>query len=71
MTETVTHLLPPAPFGRVIPAMITSMNKDGSVDYGAAANLAWTLVADGADALLFVAFPGWGGGPLPFGVRVG
>ena len=25
----------------------------------------------GADALLFVAFPGWGGGPLPFGVRVG
>ena len=51
--------------------MITSMNKDGSVDYGAAANLAWTLVADGADALLFVAFPGWDGGPLPFGVRVG
>ena len=51
--------------------MITSMNKDGSVDYGAAANLAWTLVADGADALLFAAFPGWGGGPLPFGVRVG
>ena len=32
--------------------MITSMNKDGSVDYGAAANLAWTLVADGADGIL-------------------
>ena len=52
MTETVTHLLPPAPFGRVIPAMITPMNKDGSVDYGAAANLARTLVADGADGIL-------------------
>ena len=52
MTETGTHLLPPAPFGRVIPAMITPMNKDGSVDYEAAANLARTLVADGADGIL-------------------
>ena len=52
MTETGAHLLPPAPFGRVIPAMVTPMNKDGSVNYGAAANLARTLVADGADGIL-------------------
>ena len=52
MTETVTHLLPSAPFGRVILAMITPMNEDGSVDYEAAANLARTLVADGADGIL-------------------
>ena len=52
MAETGAHLLPPAPFGRVIPAMITPMNKDGSVNYGAAADLARTLVADGADGIL-------------------
>ena len=41
-----------APFGRVIPAMVTPMNHDGSVDFEAAGKLARRLVADGADGLL-------------------
>lgn len=46
------HLLDPAPFGRVLPAMVTPMKRDGSVDYEAAQRLARRLVADGADGLL-------------------
>lgn len=46
------HLLDPAPFGRVIPAMVTPMSKSGDIDYDAAAKLAQRLVSDGADGLL-------------------
>ncbi|WP_314687189.1 4-hydroxy-tetrahydrodipicolinate synthase [uncultured Bifidobacterium sp.] len=46
------HLLDPAPFGRVLPAMVTPMESDGSVDYEAARKLAKRLVADGADGLV-------------------
>ncbi|MFC0266235.1 4-hydroxy-tetrahydrodipicolinate synthase [Alloscardovia macacae] len=46
------HLLESAPFGRVIPAMVTPMKADGTVDYEAAQKLAQHLVADGADGIL-------------------
>lgn len=46
------HLLDPAPFGRVIPAMVTPMHDDGSVDFEASVALAKHLVASGADGLL-------------------
>ena len=46
------HLLDPAPFGRIIPAMITPMKADGSIDYEAAQRVAKQLVADGADGIL-------------------
>lgn len=46
------HLLDPAPFGRVLPAMVTPMQSDGSIDYEAARKLAKRLVADGADGLV-------------------
>jgi 4-hydroxy-tetrahydrodipicolinate synthase len=46
------HLLDPAPFGRVIPAMVTPMSANGDIDYEAAKKLARHLVADGADGLL-------------------
>ncbi|AIC91583.1 4-hydroxy-tetrahydrodipicolinate synthase [Bifidobacterium coryneforme] len=52
MTESEIHLMPPAPFGRVIPAMVTPMKADGSMDFQAAAALARRLVADGADGIL-------------------
>lgn len=52
MTESDTHLMPSSPFGRVIPAMVTPMNDDGSVDYQTAGTLARRLVADGADGIL-------------------
>lgn len=46
------HLLDRAPFGRVIPAMVTPMHGDGSVDFEASVALAKHLVASGADGLL-------------------
>ncbi len=46
------HLLDPAPFGRILPAMITPMKTDGSVDFEAAQKVARQLVADGADGLV-------------------
>lgn len=46
------HMLDRAPFGRILPAMITPMKEDGSVDYAAAAALARHLVVDGADGLV-------------------
>lgn len=52
MSESDMHLLDPAPFGRVIPAMVTPMTKNGDIDFDAAAALAQRLVADGADGLL-------------------
>lgn len=52
MSERTIHLLDPAPFGRIIPAMVTPMKQDGSIDYETAANLAKQLVAQGADGIL-------------------
>ncbi len=49
---TEMHLLESAPFGRVIPAMVTPMKADGTVDYEAAQVLAKHLVEDGADGIL-------------------
>ncbi|TCD54434.1 4-hydroxy-tetrahydrodipicolinate synthase [Alloscardovia theropitheci] len=49
---TEMHLLENAPFGRVIPAMVTPMKADGTVDYEAAQVLAQHLVDDGADGIL-------------------
>ena len=46
------HLLDPAPFGRVLPAMVTPMTSDGRIDYDAASRLATHLVAQGADGLV-------------------
>ncbi|MEE0653613.1 MAG: 4-hydroxy-tetrahydrodipicolinate synthase [Bifidobacterium criceti] len=52
MTDGTMHLLDPAPFGRVLPAMVTPMKDDGSIDYDAAQAVAKQLVADGADGLV-------------------
>ena len=40
MSEHDMHLLEPAPFGRILPAMVTPMKSDGSVDFAAAQKLA-------------------------------
>ena len=47
MSEHDMHLLDSAPFGRILPAMVTPMKSDGSVDFAAAQKLAKYLVADG------------------------
>lgn len=52
MSDGEMHLLSPAPFGRILPAMVTPMKSDGSIDYDAAASLARQLVADGADGIV-------------------
>ncbi|MFT8358234.1 4-hydroxy-tetrahydrodipicolinate synthase [Bifidobacterium aquikefiri] len=52
MSTPNANLLDSAPFGRVIPAMVTPMKSDGAIDYDAAAALAQHLVSDGADGLL-------------------
>ncbi|EFA22973.1 4-hydroxy-tetrahydrodipicolinate synthase [Bifidobacterium gallicum] len=46
------HLLDPAPFGRVLPAMVTPMTPNGDVDFEAAQRVAKQLVADGADGIV-------------------
>ena len=46
------HLLNPAPFGRILPAMVNPMKADATVDIEAAQSLAKQLVADGADGLV-------------------
>ena len=51
MSEHDMHLLDSAPFGRILPAMVTPMKSDGSVDFAAAQKLAKYLVADGADGV--------------------
>ena len=43
---------PPAPFGRVLTAMVTPFAADGSLDTGAAARLADALVSQGNDGLV-------------------
>ena len=40
-----------APFGRMITAMVTPFNKDGSVDWDGVAKLAQHLVDTGHDAI--------------------
>ena len=40
MSEHDMHLLDSAPFGRILPAMVTPMKSDGSVDFAAAQKLA-------------------------------
>ncbi|MCH4208827.1 4-hydroxy-tetrahydrodipicolinate synthase [Bifidobacterium sp.] len=52
MSDGSMHLLDPAPFGRVLPAMVTPMTAEGSVDFDAAQRLARQLVDDGADGLV-------------------
>ncbi|WP_055427585.1 4-hydroxy-tetrahydrodipicolinate synthase [Bifidobacterium aesculapii] len=52
MTESAMHLLNPAPFGRILPAMVTPMKANGDIDYEAAQKLARQLVEDGADGLV-------------------
>ena len=46
MTDGTMHLLDPAPFGRVLPAMVTPMKDDGSIDYDAAQAVADLLKED-------------------------
>ena len=52
MSDGTMHLLDPAPFGRVLPAMITPMKENGDVDFDMAQKVAKQLVADGADGLV-------------------
>ena len=53
MSTTLTPGAPsPAPFGRVVTAMITPFSADGSVDLPMAANLAGHLVDHGSDGLV-------------------
>lgn len=53
MTQDGTiHLLDPAPFGRVLPAMVTPMKDNGDVDFATAQKLAKQLVKDGADGIV-------------------
>ncbi|MCI1219575.1 MAG: 4-hydroxy-tetrahydrodipicolinate synthase [Bifidobacterium sp.] len=52
MSDGSMHLLDPAPFGRVLPAMVTPMTAEGSIDFDAAQRLAKRLVGDGADGLV-------------------
>lgn len=52
VSENTMHLLSPAPFGRVLPAMVTPMKQDGSIDYEVAQQLAKRLVSQGADGIV-------------------
>ena len=45
-------LLSPAPFGRLLTAMITPFNENGGVDYSLAADLANHLVDQGSDGIV-------------------
>ena len=44
--------LSPAPFGRMLTAMVTPFDDNGSVDYGLAADLANFLVDQGSDGIV-------------------
>lgn len=50
--DTPGHVLPPAPFGRLLTAMITPFTADGSLDVDGAAKLAAYLVDAGNDGLV-------------------
>ena len=45
-------LLSPAPFGRMLTAMVTPFDETGKVDYGLAADLANYLVKQGSDGIV-------------------
>ena len=45
-------LLSPAPFGRLLTAMVTPFDDEGKVDYGLAADLANYLVDQGSDGIV-------------------
>ena len=45
-------LLSPAPFGRLLTAMVTPFNEKGSVDFDLAARLACYLVDEGSDGIV-------------------
>ena len=45
-------LLSPAPFGRILTAMVTPFDENGQVDYGLAADLANYLVDQGSDGIV-------------------
>ena len=45
-------LLSPAPFGRMLTAMVTPFDKNGRVDYVLAADLANYLVDQGSDGIV-------------------
>jgi 4-hydroxy-tetrahydrodipicolinate synthase len=49
---TQAHALPPAPFGRVLTAMVTPFAADGTLDLDRAAALAARLVDEGNDGLV-------------------
>jgi 4-hydroxy-tetrahydrodipicolinate synthase len=51
-TPAVSGAVSPAPFGRVVTAMVTPFGPDGSVDLPLAERLADHLVAQGSDALV-------------------
>ena len=44
--------LSPAPFGRILTAMVTPFDENGQVDYGLAADLANYLVDQGSDGIV-------------------
>ena len=50
MTSTVA--LSPAPFGRLLTAMVTPFDLDGKADFELAARLARYLVEEGSDGLV-------------------
>ena len=52
MPSTVSSDLSPAPFGRVLTAMVTPFTADGAVDLEAAARVAAHLVERGHDGLV-------------------
>ena len=45
-------LLSPAPFGRMLTAMVTPFDENGKVDYGLASDLANYLVDQGSDGIV-------------------
>jgi len=45
-------LLSPAPFGRLLTAMVTPVNDEGKAEYGHAADLANYLVDQGSDGIV-------------------
>ncbi len=52
MIDTFSSNLSPAPFGRLLTAMVTPFNSEGNVDYELAAKLACYLVDQGSDGVI-------------------
>ena len=49
---SISATLSPAPFGRLLTAMVTPFNQDGEVDFAVAGRLACHLVDQGSDGIL-------------------